>query len=189
MKVTEKEKMLAGEVYNCLDAALEAERLLVKAQLRAFNSAAEAAEQQAILQTILGRMGQHVVVEPPFYCSYGRHIFIGDHSYLNFGCTILDNNEVWIGRHVMIGPSVQIYTAMHALSTTARNKGLEMAKKIVIKDNVWIGGGAIILPGVVIEENAVIGAGAVVTRNVAAHTVVAGNPARVIRNLSGEFSI
>lgn len=187
--MTEKEKMLAGEVYNCLDGELEGERRLVKARVRAFNSAAEADEQQAILQTLLGQMGQNVVVESPFYCSYGRHIFIGDHSYLNFGCTILDNNEVWVGRHVMIGPSVQIYTAAHALSVVARNKGLETAKKIVINDNVWIGGGAIILPGVVIEENAVIGAGAVVTRNVAANTVVAGNPARVIRNLSGEFSI
>ncbi|NJN96225.1 MAG: sugar O-acetyltransferase [Anaerolineales bacterium] len=181
--------MLAGEVYNCLDAELEAERHLAKARIRAFNSTAEADEQQAILQTLLGRMGQNVVVEPPFYCSYGCHIFIGDYSYLNFGCTILDNNEVQIGRHVMIGPAVQIYTAAHALLASARNRGLETAKKIVIKDNVWIGGGAIILPGVVIEENAVIGAGAVVTRNVAAHTVVAGNPARVIRNLSGEFSL
>lgn len=187
--MTEQEKMLAGEVYNCLDAELEAERRLVKARVYAFNHTPEADEQQSILHTLLGRVGQNVVVEPPFYCSYGRHTFIGDHSYLNFGCTILDNNEVRIGQHVMIGPSVQIYTAAHALLASARNKGLETAKKIVIKDNVWIGGGAIILPGVVIEENAVVGAGAVVTRNVAANTVVAGNPARVIRNLSGKLKI
>ena len=186
--MTEKEKMLAGQVYNCLDAELAAERRLAKARVHTFNTATEVSEQQAILQTLLGRMGQNVVIEPPFYCSYGRHISIGDHSYLNFGCTILDNNEVWLGRHVMVGPSVQIYTAAHALSPAARNKGLETAKKIVIKDNVWIGGGAIILPGVVIEENAVIGAGAVVTRNVAANTLVAGNPARVIRIILTEFN-
>ena len=104
---TEKEKMLAGEMYNCLDAELAAERQIAKTQVRSFNSAPGDSEQSAILQTLLGRIGQNSFIEPPFYCSYGRHIFMGDHVYLNFGCTILDNNEVHIGHHVMIGPSVQ----------------------------------------------------------------------------------
>lgn len=180
---TEKEKMLAGEIYNCLDPDLAVERQQVKALVRSFNTALTEVEQIAALQQLLGRLGQNSMIEPPFYCSYGRHIFIGDNTYLNFGCTILDNNEVHLGHHVMIGPSVQIYTAAHALSATERIKGLETAKMIVIEDNVWIGGGAIILPGVVIGAEAVVGAGAVVTKDVAAYTVVAGNPARVIRTL------
>ena len=123
------------------------------------------------------------MIERPFYCSYGQNTRIGDHVYLNFSCTILDNNDVRIGSHVMTGPGVQIYTAAHLLQAAARNQGLEVAKPVVIENNVWIGGGAIILPGVTIGRNAVVGAGAVVTRRVPANVVVAGNPARVIREI------
>jgi acetyltransferase-like isoleucine patch superfamily enzyme len=108
---------------------------------------------------------------------------MGDHVYLNVLCTILDCNEVHIGHHVMIGPSVQIYTAAHHLQAETRIQGWEVAKAIVIEENVWIGGSAILLPGVRIGQNAVVGAGAVVTRSVPANTVVAGNPARVIREI------
>lgn len=180
---TEKEKMLAGERYNCLDADLDAERQRVKALLRRYNLAEAAPERQAILQQMLGRIGLGSIIEPPFYCVYGKNIHVGDHVYLNVLCTILDCNEVHIGHHVMIGPHVQIYTPAHDQQAEARIQGWEVAKPIVIEDNVWIGGGAILLPGVRIGRNAVVGAGAVVTRSVPANTVVAGNPARVLREI------
>ena len=183
---TEKEKMLAGEGYNCLDPELETERQRAKGLLRLYNLTEAAPERQTILQQLLGYIGQNSFIEPPFYCSYGQNIYIGDHVYLNVLCTILDCNEVRIGQHVMIGPGVQIYTAAHHLQAEARNRGWEVANSIVIEDNVWIGGGAIILPGVRIELNAVVGAGAVVSRSVPANTVVAGNPARVIREIEPE---
>jgi maltose O-acetyltransferase len=180
---TEKERMLAGERYNCLDPRLEAERQKTKELLRLYNLTEAVPERQTILQQLLGQIGQNSIIEPPFYCSYGQNIHIGDHVYLNVLCTILDCNEVQIGHHVMIGPSVQLYTAAHLLQAESRIQGWEVAKPIVIEDNVWIGGGAILLPGVRIGRNAVVGAGAVVTRSVPANTVVAGNPARVIREI------
>lgn len=178
---TEKEKMLAGENYNCLDPDLAAERQQTQALLRRYNLTEVALERQSLLQQLLGHIGQNSIIEPPFYCSYGQNIYLGDHTYLNFLCTILDNNTVQIGNHVMIGPSVQIYTAAHPLQAETRVQGWEIAKPIVIEDNVWVGGGAILLPGIIIGRNAVVGAGAVVTRNVLPNTVVVGNPARVIK--------
>lgn len=175
--------MLAGEPYNCLDPGLEAERQKVKELLRRYNLTEAASERQTILQQMLGGIGQDSIIEPPFYCVYGQHIHLGDHVYLNVLCTILDCNEVHIGHHVMIGPHVHIYTPAHDLRAEARIQGWEVAKPVVIEDNVWIGGGAILLPGVTIGRNAVVGAGAVVSRNVPANTVVVGNPARVIREI------
>jgi maltose O-acetyltransferase len=183
---TEREKMLAGESYNCLDPDLEDERQKAEELLRRYNLTEAEPERQTILQQLLGQIGQNSIIEPPFYCTYGQNIYLGDHVYLNVLCTILDCNEVHIGQHVMIGPAVQIYTAAHVLQAEARIQGWEVAKPIVIEDNVWLGGGAIILPGVRIGRNAVVGAGAVVPRSVPANTVVAGNPARVIREIEQE---
>lgn len=180
---TEKEKMLAGEIYNCLDPDLDAERQATKSLLRQYNLSGDTSERQALLGQLLGQIGLDSFIEPPFYCSYGRNIYIGDHVYLNVLCTILDCNEVRIGNHVMIGPGVQMYTAAHLLQAEARNQGWEEAKPILIEDNVWLGGGALLLPGVRIGRNAVVGAGSVVTRNVPANHVVAGNPARIIREI------
>ena len=180
---TEKEKMLAGETYNCLDPDLELERQGIKALLQRYNRADLETERQTILQGMLGQIGQNSIIEPPFYCVYGQNIYLGDHVFLNRMCNILDCNEVRIGHHVMIGPSVQLYTAAHHLQAEARIQGLEVAKAIVIEDKVWIGGSAILLPGVRIGRNAVVGAGAVVSRDVPPNTVVAGNPARVIREI------
>ena len=180
---TEKEKMLAGEKYNCLDPELEVIRQETRRLLRLYNLTEAAAERQTILHRLLGQIGQNSIIEPPFYCSYGQNIYLGDHVFLNVLCTILDGNEVHIGHHVMIGPGVQIYTAAHLLQAEARNQGWEVAKPIVIEDNVWLGGGVILLPGVRIGRNAVVGAGAVVPRSVPPNTVVAGNPARVIREI------
>jgi maltose O-acetyltransferase len=180
---TEKEKMLCGERYSCLDPDLETERQRAKELLRLLNLSRAAPERQAILQELLGRIGKNSVIEPPFYCSYGQNIHIGDHVYLNVLCVILDCNEVHIGHHVFVGPAVQIYTAAHDLHAEARIQGWEVASPVVIEENVWIGGSAILLPGVRIGRSAVVGAGAVVSRDVPASTVVAGNPARVIREI------
>jgi maltose O-acetyltransferase len=180
---TEKEKMLAGEIYNILDPELEAIRQRTKKLFRLYNLSETESERRTILQQLCGKIGLNSIIEPPFYCSYGKNTYIGDHVYLNFMCTILDNNEVHIGNHVMIGPVVQIYTAAHPIQAEARIRGQEVAKSIVIEDNVWVGGGAILLPGVRIGRNAVVGAGAVVSRSVPENTVVAGNPARIIREI------
>ncbi|MBM3125358.1 MAG: sugar O-acetyltransferase [Chloroflexi bacterium] len=180
---TEKEKMLAGERYNCLDPDLESDRQKVKVLLRLYNQSETEPERQNILQQMLGAVGQDSTIWPPFYCSYGKNILIGDHVFLNYMCIILDNNEVRIDNHVMIGPAVQIYTAAHDIQAASRIQGWEVAKPIVIEENVWIGGGAILLPGVKIGRNAIVGAGAVVSRDVAANTIVVGNPARVIRQI------
>jgi maltose O-acetyltransferase len=180
---SEKEKMLAGEVYNCRDGDLDAIRQQTRDLLRVYNQAKDLPERQLILQQLLGRVGQNSIVEPPFYCTYGENLHIGDGVYINILCTILDCNEVHIGDHVMIGPNVQMYTAAHLLQAEARIQGWEVAKPIVIEDNVWLGGGAILLPGVTIGRNAVVGAGAVVSRSVPANMVVVGNPARVIREI------
>jgi maltose O-acetyltransferase len=175
--------MLAGENYTFLDPELMAIRRRTKELLRRYNLSEPGSERTAIVRQLFGHIGEGSIVEPPFYCTYGENTSIGDHVYLNVSCVILDNNEVRIGDHVMIGPVVQIYTAAHPLQAAPRIQGWEVAKPVVIEDNVWIGGGAILLPGVVIGRNAVVGAGAVVSRDVPADTVVAGNPARVIRQI------
>lgn len=180
---TELEKMLAGESYNCLDPDLDAIRQVAKRLFRLYNRAQTEAERQALLPQMFGGVGQSVVIEPPFYCSYGCNTYFGDFVYLNYNCVILDNNEVRIGSHVMFGPGVQLYTAAHDLRAEPRNRGIEVAKPIAIEDNVWIGGSAILLPGVTVGLNAVVGAGAVVTKDVPPNTVVVGNPARVIREI------
>jgi len=180
---TEKEKMLAGERYNCLDPDLDIERQKIKTTLRRYNSTELLSERKTIIQQLLGHIGKNSIIEPPFYCVYGQNIYLGDNVFLNVLCNILDCNNVRIGNHVMIGPFVQIYTAAHDILAETRNQGWEVAKPITIDDNVWIGGNATLLPGVKIGKNAVVGAGAVVTKNVPMNTVVAGNPAKVIREI------
>ncbi len=178
---SEKQKMLAGQLYNCLDPQLKIERHQAKELLRLYNQSETTSDRHEILQQLLGGFGQDSIIEPPFYCSYGSNIYMGQYVYLNVQCTILDCNQVRIGSHVMIGPAVQIYTAAHHIQAELRIQGLEVASPIVIEDNVWIGGAAVLLPGVCVGRNAVVGAGAVVTHDVPPNTVVAGNPARVLR--------
>jgi len=156
--------MLAGEVYNIPDPALEVERQKAKALLRLYNRSEARPERQAILCQLLGRIGQNSIVEPPFWCAYGQNIHIGDYVFLNALCNILDCNEVRIGDHVMVVPGVHIYTAAHLLQAEPRIQGWGVAKAIAIEDNVWLGGSAILLPGVRIGRNAVVGAGAVAHR-------------------------
>jgi maltose O-acetyltransferase len=180
---SEKEKMLAGERYNILDPELDRIRLETKRKLRVYNQSTEEDNRRSLLQDLLGGIGENVTIWTPFNCTYGENIYIGNHVFFNLNCMIIDNNKVEIGDHVMIGPGIQIYTAAHPLDAESRNKGWEVTKPVTIKESVWIGGSAILLPGVSIGERSVIGAGAVVTRDVPPNVVVAGNPARIIREI------
>lgn len=179
-KRSETEKMLAGEFYSPHDAELAAAHKEAVALIRIFNASDKDEE---VLRRLLGRVGENPVVEPPFYCDYGRYIFAGDNLYMNIGCVILDCNEVHIGDNVMFAPYVQIYAAFHPVKAEERLTGLEYSKPVHIGNNVWLGGGSIILPGVTVGENTTIGAGSVVTRDVPPNVVAAGNPCRVIREI------
>lgn len=182
---TEKEKMLAGELYNATDPQLSAERRKCRLLLKQLNDSADdqAELRQRLLRELLGAQGAGLWIEPPFYCDYGSNITVGHTVFFNFNCVILDVAAVTIGDHVMFGPNVQVYTATHPLDWRARAQGQEYAKPIHIGSHVWVGGGAILCPGVQIGDRAVIGAGSVVTRDVPADVFAAGNPCRVIRPL------
>ena len=185
MSTTEREKMLAGEMYLASDAELTAGRQRARALTRRFNATSEeqSAERHEILRDLFGAVGPRIEVETPFRCDYGSHIFVGDNFYANFGCIILDCARVQIGDNVLLAPNVQIYAAHHPTDAEARLTGRELASPITIGHNVWIGGNAIICPGVIIGDNVTIGAGSVVTRDIPANVVAAGNPCRVIRAL------
>ncbi len=182
---TEKEKMLAGEFYDPLDPHLIAERQRARDLCKQLNDSREddEAARTAILNALLGRESD-VWMQPPFFCDYGTNILLGKKVFFNFNCVVLDVARVHIGDHVLFGPSVQIYTAAHPLDSSERRRGLELGKPVAIGADVWVGGGAIICPGVKIGERAIIGAGSVVTRDIPADVIAAGNPCRVIRSLS-----
>lgn len=182
-KLTEKEKMLTGARYNFLDPELNSIRLETKRKLRTFNSSTEEDDRRSILQDLLGSIGINVTIWTPFNCVYGENIHLGNNVFINLNCMFIDNHRVEIGDHVMLGPNVQIYTAAHPLDAESRNQGWEVTKPVTIGNNVWIAGSAILLPGVTIGENSVVGAGAVVTKHVPSSVVVAGNPARIIREI------
>jgi maltose O-acetyltransferase len=176
---TEKQKMLAGELYRP-DNELGAEQAAAKAWMVRYNAAlaAPVSERHALLSERLARVGKSAVIRPPFHCDYGYNISLGDGVFLNFNCVILDVVEVTIGDRTQIGPATQIYAADHPRDAETRKTGLEFGRPVRIGSDVWIGGGAIILPGVTIGDGAVIGAGSVVTRDVGPGVTVAGNPAR-----------
>eukprot|EP00877_Chromochloris_zofingiensis_P014377 jgi/Chrzof1/9193/Cz03g39110.t1 len=187
---SEKQKMLDGDLYYSFTPELAAERARARALLHKYNLGIpydDTAARTQLLKELLGSMDESdpPYIEAPFYCDYGYNVHIGPGSYMNFGCTVLDCNVVKIGARVLFAPNVQLYAATHPLSGHVRQgtKGPELAKPITIGDDVWVGGGAIILPGVTIGEHAVIGAGSVVTKHVPPYTVVAGNPAKVLKEL------
>src|SRR6195952_4136541 len=171
--------MLAGELYRP-DAELGADQAATKAWLVRYNAALAlpVSQRHALLRERLAHVGNDAVTRPPFFCDYGYNIRLGDNVFLNFNCVILDVVEVVIGDRTQIGPAVQIYTADHPRDAETRRAGLEFGRKVRIGSDAWIGGGAILLPGVTIGDGAVIGAGSVVTRDVAAGDTVLGNPAR-----------
>ena len=176
--------MLAGEPYRPGDAEIQADAAATKAWLVRYNaaSATPASDRRSILAERLAAVGEGAVIRPPFHCDYGTNIHLGRDAFLNFGCVILDVVRVDIGEGAQIGPAVHIYAADHPRDPAERRAGLELGRPVQIGDHAWIGGGAIILPGVTIGADAIVGAGSVVTHDVPPGTTVAGNPARPIRS-------
>ncbi len=176
--------MLAGELYDALDPELVRERERCRDLCQDLNATREGQKEARgrLLTALFGRETD-AWIQPPFFCDYGTNITLGSRVFFNFNCVVLDVMPVTIGDRTLFGPAVQIYTATHPLDATLRSQGLESARPVTIGSDVWVGGGAIICPGVTIGDRAVIGAGSVVTRDVPPDVVVAGNPARVIRAL------
>lgn len=183
---SEKHKMLSGDWYNPLDKQLSAERLAARQLQHQFNHSApdDEAGRRALLKQWLPNSGKHFYIEPPFYCDYGYNIKTGAKVFFNFNCVVLDVAPVIIGNNVFFGPAVQIYTVNHPLDAAERRTLIEQALPVTIADDVWIGGGVILLPGVTIGKGAVVAAGSVVTKNIPAGMVAAGNPCRVIKAVS-----
>ncbi len=182
---TEKEKMLSGELYNPLDKQLAGERQQTRLLLKELNDSREdqLEERTFILKALIPHAGKDLWLQPPFYCDYGFNMVIGDKVFFNFNCVVLDVAQVRIGSRTLFGPNVQVYTATHPIDHRERASGLEYARPITIGEDVWVGGSAVICPGVTIGDRSVIGAGSVVTKDIPADVFAAGNPCRVIRQL------
>ncbi|WP_369207301.1 sugar O-acetyltransferase [Streptomyces sp. PU-14G] len=180
-----KERMLAGEWYLPDDEELRAATERRAELCAAYNAAdtAPAAERRKILDELVGELGENVAIRPPFYCDYGTYLSIGAHTFINFGAVFLDAAPITIGRDAQIGPNVQLLTPTHELDTERRRAGWEKGMPITLGDNVWLGGGVIVCPGVTIGADTVVGAGSVVVGDLPAGVLAVGNPARVVREL------
>lgn len=191
--MTEREKMLAGELYDCGDAELLNQWHKAKDLIRDYNSAESAnlQEKNRILRELLGGSGRNLWITPPFFADYGNNIYFGNNCEVNMNCTFLDDNRIVIGDNALIAPNVQIYTAFHPTNARERfgepkeDGSFEFCRTqtapVTIGDNVWIGGGVIIMPGVSIGNNVVIGAGSVVTKDIPDDVIAYGSPCRVVR--------
>jgi len=184
----EKEKMLNGELYDDTDPELVAEREHARDLTTRYNQTAsdDGETRREILEELLGSLGDECHVEPPFRCDYGYNIHLGENFYANVDCVILDVCRVEIGQNCLIGPGAHIYTATHPLDADERIQGPVYGKPVTIGDNVWIGGKAILNPGVSVGANAVVASGAVVTEDVPSDVVVQGNPATIVKELSAD---
>lgn len=182
---TEKAKMRAGALYDPADPELTADRLRARSLCHERNALppADAAGLRALLARLLG-YETDACFSPPFFCDYGYHIILGANVYFNVNCVILDEMPVTIGGNALFGPGVHIYTATHPINAIERRSGLELGKPVTIGDDVWVGGSTVICPGVTIGAGSIIGAGSVVTRSIPAGVLAAGNPCRVLRDLS-----
>ncbi|HIB3193185.1 TPA: chorismate mutase [Enterococcus faecium] len=185
---TEKEKMIAGELYFANDPELVADRMFARSQSQIINQAESAELRSQLLKETFGRTGKKIYMEPVINFDYGYNIFVGENFYANFNCTFLDVSTIEIGDNCMFAPNVQLYTATHPLHPVKRNSGLEYAKPIKIGNNVWLGGGVIVTPGVTLGDNVVVGAGSVVTKSFPDNVVIAGNPARIIKTVDEELT-
>jgi maltose O-acetyltransferase len=182
---TELQKMLDGELYDASDETLSAMRDKARKLTALYNQqmGAPLESRNETLKQLIGKCST-IDIQPPFFCDYGSNIIAGENFFMNFNCVILDCALVTIGNNVMCGPYVQIYTAYHPLVAEERIKGPELAAPITIGDNVWLGGGVIICPGVTIGNNTTIGAGSVVTKSIPDNVFAAGNPCRVIKEIN-----
>ncbi|MET9291481.1 sugar O-acetyltransferase [Streptomyces sp. NPDC003077] len=182
-----KRRMLAGDWYLPDDPELQADTERRIALCAAYNAQGESvpgpAERRAILEKLLGSVGEDVRIRPPFHCDFGYNIRVGARTFVNFGAVMLDTGPITIGADVQIGPNVQLLTPLHELGAERRRAGWEKAVPVRIGDNVWLGGGVIVCPGVTIGENTVVGAGSVAVRDLPAGVLAVGNPARVVRTL------
>ncbi|MBO0429915.1 sugar O-acetyltransferase [Vagococcus fluvialis] len=188
---TEKEKMLAEDLYRASSPELREDARKSRQLTRLFNETTE--EQQAYRKTLLKEMfkatGEDIYIEPPFRCDYGTNTTIGNNFYANFDCVFLDVAPIVIGENVMFGPKVNLLTPGHPIDAVIRNSGLEFGKKITIGDNVWIGGNAVVNPGVTIGNNTIIGSGSVVTKDIPDNVIAAGNPCKIIREITNEDKV
>lgn len=182
---TEKEKMLAGEPYFAGDDELTAERLRARNLIYTYNNTRpdELREREGILSQLLGKRSKSIFIEPTFRCDYGYNIHVGENFYANFDCVMLDVCKIEIGDNCLLAPGVHIYTATHPLDAIQRTAAVESGNPVTIGHNVWIGGRAIINPGVTIGDNVVVASGSVVVKDVPANVLVAGNPAQIIKKI------
>ena len=181
---TEKQKMLNNELYLATDPELVMMQTQAQQLLHGLNNYfGNIKEQKEIIISLFGKIGSNFTIRPPFYCDYGCHIFAGDNLYINYDCVVLDCNRVYLGNNVLLAPKVQIYTGYHPTDPKTRLSGKELAAPITIGDNVWLGGGVIVCPGVNIGNNVTIGAGGVVTKDIPDNVVAVGNPCRVIKTV------
>ena len=186
--MSEKEKMLAGMLYDPSDEGLLKLRLNARLLTEALNTTSVAFHQKRveIVKHLFGSTGNTIHIESSFNCDYGFNIHVGDNFYANFGCVILDAAQVTFGENCLLAPQVGIYTATHPLDPTERNSGLELAKPITMGDNCWVGGHAVINPGVTLGNNVVVASGAVVTKSFGDNVVIGGNPAKVLKEIVAE---
>lgn len=182
---SEKEKMLASELYAASDPQLTQEREHARMLIRLYNQSLETEHdlRDQLMKQLFGSTGEELYIEPTFRCDYGYNIHVGNHFYANFDCVFLDVCEIRIGDHCYIAPGVHIYTAAHPIHPVERISGKEFGKPVTIGNNVWIGGSVVINPGITIGHNVVIGSGAIVTKDVPDNVVVAGNPAKIIKRI------
>ncbi len=180
---TEKEKMLSGELYNADDIELESAAARAKQLCIKLKSEQSPEERRNIAKQLLGKTGKNVNIGYDFYCDYGENIEVGENFYCNWGVCILDVCKVKIGDNCLIGPQVGIYSACHPIDRATRISGLEYGKPITIGNDCWIGGHAVINPGVTLGDNVIVGSGAVVTKSFPSNVIIAGNPAKVIKTL------
>lgn len=189
MELTEKEKMIAGKFYIAGDPELVADRRDARIKLRAINAETDKEKREMYVKETFGGTKKHVHVEPTISFDYGYNIFVGENFYCNFHNVFLDICPITIGDNCLFGPNVQLYTASHPIEPVKRNSGLELGKPITIGNNVWIGGSAVVIPGVTLGDNVVVAAGAVVTKSFPANVVIGGNPARIIKTIEEENEI
>ncbi len=184
--MNQKERMLAGLPYKAWLDGLEEERLACKQKIFEFNHMPPADQERIsnLLKDLLGKTGEHVWIEAPFHCDYGWNIEVGENFFANYNLTLLDVGKITIGKNAQIAPNVSIYTAGHPVHPDSRNTGYEYGIPVTIGDNVWIGGNAVILPGVTIGNNVVIGAGSVVSKDIPDNVIAVGNPCKVIRGIT-----